>query len=485
VSDTAKLSGLKEKISALVEAKRDLFISVNDKVWECEEIRFDLPHSADALCDALSREGFQIERGVADMPHAFIATFSNGKGPTIGYLGEYDALGGLSQIADSCERAQRNEGAPGHGCGHQALGAGALAGAVALKDFMKENGVTGTVRYYGCPGEESGSGKAYMARAGIFKDLDIALTWHPFSTNRTMATSSLANYQIYFHFKGIPAHAAGAPHLGRSALDAVELMNVGINYLREHVIQEARMHYAVTDTGGHAPNVVQPRATSLYFIRAPKTTQVAEIYKRVVDVAKGAALMTGTELTIEWDSACAEVVINDTLARLLHDKMVEIGPFDVTPEEEAYARRFIETLSEQDKQRTYDNLIKTYGSSFSDEAKRIAAKAVANDILPFYSSEAAMPGSTDVGDVSYNAPTGQMGIACFPTGTVEHSWQWVATGRSSICHKGLLMAGKVLAMAGAELFLNPGLIEKATSEFRSRTADNKYCCAIPAEVKPR
>jgi aminobenzoyl-glutamate utilization protein B len=194
--------------------------------------------------------------------------------------------------------------------------------------------------------------------------------------------------------------------------------------------------------------------------------------------------MTGTELTIEWDSACAEVILNETLARLLHDKMLEAGPFEVSAEDEAYAKRFIETLSERDKQRAYDNLIHMYGPSFAGEARRIAAKPIANDILPFYLTEAAMPGSTDVGDVSFSVPTGQMGIACFPFGTVEHSWQWVAAGRSETCHKGMLMAGKVLALAGAELITNPQLLEKAASEFRARVA-GEYRCAIPGQVKPR
>ncbi|MDR1733233.1 MAG: amidohydrolase [Synergistaceae bacterium] len=478
------MTALKDKISMLVENKRDTFIALSDKIWDCAEIRFDLPHSADAFCKVLESEGFQVERGLAGMSHAFIAAWSNGPGPCIGYLGEYDALAGLSQMENSATRTPKDEGRPGHGCGHQALGAGALAAAVTLKDYMRENGLKGTVRYYGCPGEESGSGKAYMARAGLFSDLDAALTWHPYAVCRPLSMSSLANYQIYFHFKGIAAHAAAAPHLGRSALDAVELMNVGINYLREHVIQEARIHYATIDAGGDAPNVVQPRATSLYFIRAPKTTQVREIFARVKDVAKGAALMTGTELTIEWDSACAELIPNETLARLAHEKMMELGPYPVTPEEEAYAKRFVETLSDQDRERAFSSLIQTYGPSFTEEARRISAKAVANDILPFHATEAALPGSTDVGDVSFNVPTGQIGVACFPNGTVEHSWQWVATGKSGICHKGMLLAGKTLALTGAELLQNPDLIEKAKEEFRVRTADNKYHCAIPPEVTP-
>ncbi|MDR2174789.1 MAG: amidohydrolase [Synergistaceae bacterium] len=474
----------KDRISALVEAKREKFIAVSDKIWGYSEIRFGLPQSADEICRALEGEGFSVERGVADMPHAFVASFSNGKGPALGFLGEYDALAGLSQKADSAVREPCAEGEPGHGCGHQALGAGSLAAATALKDYMKEAGLGGTVRYYGCPGEESGSGKAYMARAGLFSGLDAALTWHPSIACRSMAMSSLANYQIYFHFKGIAAHAAAAPHLGRSALDAVELMNIGVNYLREHVIQEARIHYALIDGGGHAPNVVQPKATSLYFIRAPKSSQVKDIYDRVVDIARGAALMSGTELSIEWDSACAEVVPNATLSELLYEKLNEIGPFDVTAEEENYAARFVETLGAGGKERVLSNLVQTYGSSFAEKAKQIAAKSVTNDILPYYFTETAMPGSTDVGDVSFNTPTGQIGVACFPNGTVEHSWQWVASGRSSICHKGMLLAGKVLALAGAELLTDAELLAKANSEFRERTADNAYHCAIPPEVKP-
>ncbi|MDR2536786.1 MAG: amidohydrolase, partial [Treponema sp.] len=274
--------GDKKRIAELIDKKAAVFTALNDKIWESAEIRFGLKNSADAICAALEGEGFTIERGVAGMAHAFIATWGKGA-PEIGILGEYDALPGLSQQADVPEKKPVIAGGNGHGCGHSALGAGSAAAAVGIKDYLQERGLSGTVKYYGCPAEESGSGKAYLARAGVFNGLDAALTWHPMMENSVWTMSSLANYQIFFSFKGRSAHAAAAPENGRSALDAAELMSVGVNYLREHIIQEGRIHYAYTDVGGGLPNVVQASSELLYFIRAPKPAQVQSIFERVVD----------------------------------------------------------------------------------------------------------------------------------------------------------------------------------------------------------
>ena len=285
----------KQNIIDYLEQNQEKFAKISDKIWNNPEIRFELRESADALINALANEGFEIERNIAEMEDAFIATYGSGS-PVIGFLGEYDALSNLSQIADSVEKKPIEEGACGHGCGHHALGTGSMAAALAVKQYMLDNNIKGTVKFFGCPAEESGSGKAFMARAGVFKGVDSMITWHPWTENEIWGTSSLANFQIYFNFKGKSSHAAASPHQGRSALDAAELMNVGVNYLREHIIQEARVHYAYLDAGGKSPNVVQPASSLLYFIRAPKSQQVKEIYDRIVKIAQGAALMTETEL---------------------------------------------------------------------------------------------------------------------------------------------------------------------------------------------
>src|SRR5699024_4100684 len=251
----------------------------------------------------LKAEGFQVERDVGGIETAFIATYGDGS-PVIGILGEYDALSGMSQQAGVPTKTPIKEGDNGHGCGHNLLGVGSLGAVLAVKQMIDERQLSGTIRYYGCPAEEGGSGKTYMVRAGLFDDVDIALTWHPGTSNSIMCGQSLANYQVYYKFKGKSSHATISPHLRRSALDAVELMNVGVNYLREHIIPEARVHYAVTHTGGHSPNVVQAEAEVLYLMRAPQVDDVEHIYKRINDIAKGAALMTGTEVDIVFDKAC-------------------------------------------------------------------------------------------------------------------------------------------------------------------------------------
>jgi len=473
-----------KRISELVDNKKQLFEQVGDIIWDASEIRFNLKKSADALCDALKKEGFTIERGVADMDDAFVATYGEGK-PVIGLLGEYDALPGLSQKADCNVKEPRVPGDPGHGCGHNLLGAATLAGAVAMKDYMKETGLKGTVIYYGCPAEEGGSGKAFMARAGLYKGVDAFLAYHPNDTTKSASVSTLANYQIIYKFKGRPAHAAAAPEMGRSALDAAELMSVGVNYLREHIIEQARIHYAYLNAGGTAPNVVQSEAEVLYFIRAPKLQQCAELFERVTDIAKGAALMTGTEMQMVWDSVCAEIIPNDTLGRLADKYLHVFGPVELTDEENEYARMIQQSLGEAEMKRVYDQVLALFGAENAEKVEEIVKKPLITDIMPYTFSEAAMPGSSDVGDASWFAPTVMFNTATFPTGTVGHSWQNVAVGKSAIAHKGMIYGGKVMAALGIDLLENEENLKKAQDEYKKRMGKNVYVSPIPEDVKPR
>lgn len=473
----------KERIIDLIDEKKAVFTEVSDRIWEYAETRFDLKKSADALCSVLSREDFEVQRGCGGMDHAFVATFGSGK-PVIGILAEYDALPNISQVADLPEKKMLVEGGNGHGCGHHALGAGSLAAAVGIKDYMKEAGLGGTIKFFGCPAEESGSGKAYMARAGLFEGLDGVLTWHPMNETAIWGFSSLANYQVYFKFKGVSAHAAAAPQHGRSALDAAELMSVGVNYLREHIIQEARIHYAYIDAGGYSPNVVQPTAKVLYFIRAPRSSQVKEIFDRVVAVAEGAARMTGTEMSIEWDSACAEYIVNDTLAKAMYANMEALGPLRFTDAEQKYAKCFTDDVDEASKAGHLRKLQSYFPEKSDEEISALADRPLMDEIAPYSMTDAAMSGSTDVSDASWHAPTAQMVTASYPIGTVAHSWQFVACGKSDIAHKGLIYAGKVLAMTALDMLETPQLLDNAKAEYIQRLGGETYHCPIPADVQP-
>ncbi|RNB89769.1 amidohydrolase [Brevibacillus fluminis] len=467
-----------QKIIQFIENKQEKLIRISDQIWGYAETRFEETQSAALLCQALEEEGFAVEKGIANMPTAFVASYGSGS-PVVAILGEYDALSGLSQEKGLPTEQAIQAGGNGHGCGHNLLGTGSLAAAIALKDMMEQEGLAGTVRYYGCPAEEGGSGKTYMAREGCFDDIDFALCWHPMTVNGVMPGSSLANYQVYFKFKGKSSHAAASPHLGRSALDAVELMNIGVNYLREHIIQDARVHYAITNSGGFSPNVVQAHAEVLYLIRAPKTPQVHEIYERVCSIARGAALMTGTEVEIVFDKACSNLVPNNTLESTLHGVLSEIGVPTFTEDELAFANELQATLAAAD---IADEL-----SKFPKElAAALKEKPMSEIIMPYSPAVSNRPigGSTDVGDVSWLAPTAQFVGACWVLGTPAHTWQVVTIGATSIAHKGMLQAGKVLAGTALQVMKNPELLAKAKQELQDRLGDDQYQCPIPAEVMP-
>ncbi|MDR3123145.1 MAG: amidohydrolase [Treponema sp.] len=473
----------KNQIVELIDKKATVFAALNDRIWECAEIRFGLKKSSDALCAALEKEGFAIERGIGGMAHAFVAGWGKGT-PVIGILGEYDALPGLSQQAGLAEKRPLAPGGNGHGCGHSALGAGSAAAAAGIKDYLQAQGLSGTVKYYGCPAEESGSGKAYLARAGVFKELDAALTWHPMTENMIWNMSSLANYQIVFSFKGVSAHAAASPENGRSALDAAELMSVGVNYLREHIIQEARVHYAYLDVGGSLPNVVQPTAELLYFIRAPKPAQVQGIFERVCGIAKGAALMTGTTMSYRWDSAAANYLVNDALGRAMYANMSALGPVKWGESDLAFARSFQATLDEATRNAIPAALARYFPRTTPANREAMAAGPMLDAIVPYTETDRVLAGSTDVGDVSWQTPTVQALIACYPLGTAPHSWQLTACGQSPLVHKGLVYAAKIIALTAADIIDNPRLLADAKAEHQRRLAGESYRCPIPPEAQP-
>ena len=362
----------KEALQA-IEREREMICAASDAVWDHPETAFQEFKSTEILCELLEKEGFSVERNLAGIQTAFSGRFGHGK-PVVGILGEFDALSGLSQESESIEKVPVCEGEPGHGCGHNLLGAGSVAAAIAVKEYLEKNGKEGTVVFFGCPGEEGGSGKGFMARDGVFDELDFAISWHPGDQNEVSVGSSLANYQVFYRFFGTASHAAACPELGRSALDAVELMNTGVQYLREHAIQEARIHYAITNTGGYSPNVVQPFAEVLYLIRAPKNDQVKELFERVNDIARGAALMTGTRMEMQFVKACSNVVDNTVLEEVLQKNLEEVEREPYTEAELEFAKKLAGTygggeLDVQDLLKRYEKSRKAEVEAFLNAHK--------------------------------------------------------------------------------------------------------------------
>ncbi|MDI4643502.1 M20 family metallopeptidase [Cohnella hashimotonis] len=466
-----------EQISRLVDEKGAKIIAISDEIWDYAEIRFEEFRSSALLADTLEAEGFVVERGVAELETGLIASFGS-NGPVVAILGEFDALAGLSQQAGVYAHNQVVSNGSGHGCGHHLLGAGALAAAIAVKDYLQQTGMPGTVRYYGCPAEESGYGKTYMVREGCFADVDIALSWHPFTMNVVMSSSSLAVIHATFRFQGKSTHAAVSPHLGRSALDAVELMNVGVNYMREHMIDQARIHYAVTNSGGTSPNVVQRDAEVTYLIRAPKSDQVKTLYERVVNAARGAALMTETAMEHVIEGACVNLIPNTALEQVMHDYMSAIELPVYTDEELTEAKAAYASLPDTDKAAAGQLLPKEWRSV-------IAEQPLINTIAPYSGfNGSVMGGSTDVADVSWVVPTAQCMTATYAFGTPFHAWQTVAQGKSSYAHKAMLFAGKTMACTAVEALLDPALIAAAKAELAERLDGEQYECLVPKEISP-
>ena len=473
-----------EKRAALaaIEDKADLVSQVADSIWSFAELSLQEEKSAALYCDVLEKEGFTMERGICNIPTAFSASYGSGR-PVIGFLAEYDALSGLSQEGGSLTRHQCVDGGNGHGCGHNLLGAGAFAAALGVKAFLEATKTPGTVVLYGCPGEEGGAAKAFMARDNLWHQLDAALTWHPEDSNEVITGSSNSCIQVQYTFHGIASHAAGAPDRGRSALDAVELMNIGVQFLREHMSDKARIHYAITDAGGRSPNVVQPRSTVLYMVRSNHVSEAIELQKRVDKIADGAALMTETTYDRKFIDGLADTVPNHVLEALLHRNFAELGVPGHTAEELAFA----DALS-----RTYEGaegipgIGSKYDPAYAQNVKALRAEAghAMNDfLLPLYSGAAFRPGSTDVGDVSWECPTAQISVAAWPNGCPGHSWQNVSCDGTDIGRKAAVHAGKVIAAAAIDLFADPSILDAARAEFAEKTAEG-YTCPIPADAVP-
>ena len=457
-----------------IDQNHDRIIEVSDALWSCPELGFLEFKSAKLMIDELKGHGFRITEGVGGMPTAFVADYGDGK-PIIGVMGEYDALPGLSQKI-STDKDPIESGAPGHGCGHNIHGTTGLAGAVAIRYAMEEHGLEGTIRFFGTPAEESASGKVWMVRAGIFDGVDAVLSHHPSSMNTGSLTSSLANNSVKFHFTGKTSHAAGSPEHGRSALDAIELMNVGVNFLREHVIQEARIHYVIEEGGGQ-PNVVPGYARSWYLIRAPERNQMEHIYERVLKIAEGATLMTETELRVEFIKGIYNKIPNKVLSETVVRNMREIGTPTYTDDEIEWGRKLTRSVSRDAK-------IGSLRKSQRPDWQGLVDVVMDTSIPDAWNDGIVSPGSTDVSDVSWMAPTMEFSTATWPLGTPGHSWMNVAASAHSIGHKSLIFASKVLASAGLDLLTDAELRKKAWEDHHKRTMGKEYKTPIPEGMEP-
>ncbi len=433
----------------LSKTQNQALYELQKELWGYAEPGFLEHKSAKAMCDFLRREGFQVTEGLCGMDTAFTGVWGSGK-PVICLLAEFDALYGLSQEADVAEYKPIEGMATGHGCGHHLLGVGSIAAAMIVKDYLEKNKLPGTIKMVGCPAEESGSGKAYLARDGFFADADAAITWHPSTLNVVSSGSHQSCIQCYFRFHGVSSHAAGNPEAGRSALDAAELMSVGVNYLREHMDSKERVHYAYTNAGGISPNVVQAEAEVKYLVRSTTNPKCQKLYERVINIAKGAALMTGTTCDVIFDEGLSNVIPNFTLEQVLEEAFLETGAPEYTEAERAYAKQFRDTYPLDPESEVTASIA---------EPKTLIANIQNSDIcdivLRHRCVDECSMGSTDVGDVSWVVPTAQINTACYSYGAGGHTWQWVAQGKSTLAYKGMMLAAEVIRKRAAARWTPP------------------------------
>lgn len=436
-----------EEVMSRIDGRYDQTANIARQIWEWAEVGYQEEKASGLLSDTLRAEGFDITEGVAGIPTAFTAQYGN-DGPVIAILAEFDALPGINQDAVSTRAPITGKNAS-HACGHNLFGAGSVGAAIAIKEWLDETGTPGTIRVYGTPAEEGGSGKVYMVREGLFKDVDIALHWHAADKNSAAAKTSLANRSAKFRFRGVSAHAAAAPEKARSALDGVEAFNMMINMMREHVPQDSRIHYVIT-SGGNAPNVVPDFAEVFYYVRHPDADGVEEIWARVEEAARGAALGTGTKVDWEVIHGNNPLLVNETLAKMMDEKLREVGGVTYTKEEEKYAKKI-----------------------FASFDKPKLALGSQGEIQPYERSLGY--GSTDVGDVSFAAPTAGLNTATWVPGTSAHSWQSASASGMSIGFKGAQVAAKTLTLTAIELYTNPEMREAARAEFEEARGENyKY-----------
>ena len=455
-------------------------IRANDEIFACAELAYEEFRSMETLTGILEEEGFEIRTGIAGIPTAFTASAGSGR-PVIALLGEFDALDGLSQAPGVPERRPVTENGSGHGCGHCALGTAALSAAVAVKKYLERNAAAGTVVYFGCPAEEGAGAKQFMARAGAFDDVDFAFTWHPSTVNEVTQDFSTAIMGAVFEFSGKAAHAGGSPWLGRSALDACELMNVGCNYLREHIPDGQRIHYAYANAGGTAPNVVPPFAKIKYEVRAKNVGEVKELFRRVRNVAEGAALMTETEMKCSVTMAFSDFMTNTFLGKTAAACMQELGAPDWDGDDYALAERFLLSHDEQELDAIRKEIRAMFGE---DRAEAVLKRPLHAGVLPYEPWKGTSEGgSTDVGDVSYVVPTAEIHVACASLGTELHTWQMAGQAGSRIAHKGLLRAAEILALSCIRLLRDPETVAHAKAETLKRNG-GAYVCPLPDSVKP-
>ena len=474
------VSDTKNAVQTSVNTHSAAYISLSDDIWNHPEMNFHEDYSAGVIRQMLLDHGFSLTDNLGDMPNAFRAEYGSGK-PVIAYLGEFDALSSLSQKAGCTVKDPVTPGAPGHGCGHNLLGVGALGAAIAVKEMIAAGRLSGTVVYFGTPAEETGSAKTFLARDGFFEGIDAMLTWHPWDYTGIWPGGSLANVKMIFRFKGQSAHAAGSPELGRSALDALELMNVGVQFLREHVPEDTRIHYAITNAGGVSPNVVQASAEAVYLVRSPRLGDLEGIKQRVIDCARGAAIMTSTTMEMEFVKGCSNILPNTTMEELLVKTMHEVGVPQYDEAELALAKSLHDALESPEK-----TLVKISRLCSAKERAQVLShqgEPLYTFIAPHTPTDSPLiTVSTDAGDASWCAPTSQISVAAWAADTPAHTWQVVAIGKSSIAHKAMLYAAKVLGIAGAALMADDELLTAAKEEFAARTAATPYVCPIPKGI---
>ncbi len=456
-----------------VEKLEPRFHALADQVWSTPETCYGEHLSMEAHYSELIHHGFKVKKGIAGIPTALIAEAGT-KGPVIAFLGEYDALAGLSQQSDIFEEKPIKKNGNGHGCGHNLLGSAAMQAATSLKNWMTETGTEGTIRYYGCPAEEGGAAKTFMVREKAFEDVDIAITWHPGSLTGVVRGSSLANCRVDFMFEGRASHAAGAPHLGRSALDAIELMNVGVNYMREHMPDKARIHYAIIDGGGISPNVVQSKGRVRYVVRDENTPKMLKLLERVKKIARGAAMMTETKVKIKMLAGVSNLIYNKTLGEVMQRNLDLLGPPVFTNKERQYAKKMQSTMS-------YNDIETAYLQAGISEVKD---QVLAESIVPPNAKEIGMSGSTDVADVSWVVPTVQLWGANYAIGTPFHSWQMTAQGKSSIAIKGMTHAATAMAATGVDVLLDKKLRENAWLDLKKSVGKKGYISPLLNNAKP-
>ncbi len=462
-----------EEIWRLVDARRDIYEQLSDRIWEIPELAYTEHKSCAEHTAMLEKEGFRVTQTVAGIPTAVMGEAGE-DGPVIAILGEYDALPGLSQEAGVAKHRPLPGAGYGHGCGHNLLGSASLLAAAAVKDYLAKNNIKGRVRYYGCPAEEGGAAKGFMVRAGAFKDVDIAISWHPAAFSGVNEALSLANTRIDFTFHGRASHAAAAPHLGRSALDAVELMSVGVNYMREHMPSDARVHSAILDAGGIAPNVVQARAKVRYLIRAADLPALRRLKERVIKIAEGAALMTETRVEHRVISAVSNLLGNGPLEKAMHDNLMRLGPPPFDEEDRTFAADIQGTLTDED----IESAFRRVGVPVRKDAP------LCDQIVPLDARGAKMVGSTDVGDVSWVVPTVQARGATYAIGTPGHSWQLTAQGKTPAAHKGMAHVAKVMAGTAIDAIRDETLVARAKADLAARTKDTPYVSPIPDDIDP-